>query len=138
MPINNFYGLSLFGWLIILLLIVSYIFLYSREPSNIKPLIKEEFETKKVIKVYNFNTKWCGYSIRFQPEWDKFVKMIKSNTNVKCFDVKCDNDNNTDMCNKYNIEGFPTVIIEYNGEKHTYNEERTAEKLLETVRKLSN
>ena len=50
-------------------------------------------KTSNLIKVYNFNTSWCGYSVRFQPEWKKFEEEINSinNLSIQAFDIKCDN-----------------------------------------------
>ena len=57
--------------------------------------IKEEFNenNKVIIKVFNFNTSWCGWSKKFQSEWDIFTKFIIDNnlTHIHAYDVKCDN-----------------------------------------------
>ena len=34
------------------------------------------------LKIFNFNTEWCGWSKRFQPEWDKFTQAVKANPNL--------------------------------------------------------
>jgi thiol-disulfide isomerase/thioredoxin len=105
---------------------------------------KEKFsnsENKKsnLVKVYNFNTSWCGYSVRFQPEWEKFQKEVKARddlSNVRAYDIKCDNADNKQMCVDYEVPGFPTVIIEKDGKKTDYNGPRTAEAIIETVKNL--
>ena len=95
-------------------------------------------KTSNLIKVYNFNTSWCGYSVRFQPEWEKFEKEINSidNLSIQAFDIKCDNINNKQMCNDYEISGFPTIIIEKDGKKINYNGLRTVEAIIETIQNL--
>ena len=64
------------------------------------------------ISVYNFNTTWCGHSKNFQPVWDKFVESINSSDNILTIDAKCDTNINDKLVKKYDVEGFPTVIID--------------------------
>ena len=84
----------------------------------------------KKIKVYNFNTSWCGWSKRFQPEWDTFTIACKSTNNIEPFDVKCDDDKNKDVCSKYNVPGYPYVIIEVDGVPRPYDGERTSDAIM--------
>ncbi len=90
----------------------------TRPPKNM--ILSNDVDNNNTL-IYNFNTKWCGYSLKFQPTWDKFTENNK-NPNVKIIDVKCDKSENDDLCNRYPVEGFPTVlkvkgttVIPYNG-----------------------
>lgn len=159
---EKFYGLTLKSWIIIFgLLIIFYYFVYTRETSVclttttipkieitkeltkelIKEIKKEKFvnsenKMSNLIKVYNFNTSWCGYSVRFQPEWDKFQKEIKSRNelaNIQAYDIKCDNASNKQMCINYEIPGFPTIIIEKDNKKIDYNGPRTSDAIIESI-----
>jgi thiol-disulfide isomerase/thioredoxin len=88
----------------------------------------ENYSEKRTI--YNFNTTWCKYSKDFQPIWDQFEKENKNNNqrlNLEIKDVKCDDDN--DLCNKYPIRGFPTVILDNNGIVKEFSGKRTVEAL---------
>jgi thiol-disulfide isomerase/thioredoxin len=90
------------------------------------------------IKVYNFNTSWCGWSKKFQPEWDKFQQTINNDNNlssrIDAQDVKC--DNNEDMCKQYNIPGFPTILIINDGKQINYTGDRTSNALLSFISNL--
>ena len=140
---KKIYGLSISSWIIIVLLVVMF-YLFSDDSitserfsgSNNSESNKSE-ATKDDIKVYNFNTKWCGYSVRFQPEWDEFAAAVKSQnlTHVKTYDIKCDNEARKQMCVDYDIPGFPTVIIERNGVRTSYEGPRKSQKLLDEVNK---
>ena len=92
------------------------------------------------IKMYNFNTEWCGWSKKFQPEWDAFMANVKSdntlNSIVEVKDVKCDNDNNKELCADNNIQGFPTVVINVNGNNSKYDGPRTSEALMKKLKDL--
>jgi thiol-disulfide isomerase/thioredoxin len=148
---SKFYGLSLRSWIIIIVLvIIFYIFVFTGESSTPVIIIQEDKTGKEkfsnsvnkksnLIKVYNFNTSWCGYSVRFQPEWEKFQKEVKARddlNNVRAYDIKCDNTDNKQMCVDYEVPGFPTVIIEKDGKKIDYNGPRTAEAIIESIKNL--
>lgn len=128
--------------LLIVLVVVIYLFISTEDLStcsNIKDTFSNSAnKNSNLIKVYNFNTSWCGYSVRFQPEWEKFQREIESidNLNIEGFDIKCDNTNNKQMCDDYEIPGFPSVIIEKDGEKINYNGPRTATAIIETIKNL--
>jgi thiol-disulfide isomerase/thioredoxin len=76
---------------------------------------KEKFGnvTNSKLKIFNFNTEWCGWSQRFQPEWDNFTKAVKEDSNlnrkVEVFDIKCDQSSNERMCEEYKVPGYPYV-----------------------------
>ena len=81
------------------------------------------------INIYNFNTSWCKYSIDFQTEWNTFSNSLISLNNIKSIDIKCDNDINKDLCKKYNISSYPTIIIESKDNTHIYEGPRTSNDL---------
>jgi hypothetical protein len=110
-----------------------------------EPVPKREIEKMQnmaAIKMYNFNTSWCGWSKVFQPEWDKFTMNVKSNDSlngvVEIMDIKCDNDNNTQLCIDHNVEGYPTVVIIKNGVSSHYRGPRTVDGLTAELNKLLN
>jgi len=94
-------------------------------------------KTKPIIKIFNFNTEWCGWSKRFQPEWNSFMDYVKNPNNnlthIQAFDVKCDNENNKNICEKYRVPGYPYVIIEVNDTRISYEGERTKDALISYV-----
>ena len=132
---TNFYGLSSKIWIILIcILVMFYIFLKCKEGfTNLKN------DKSNLIKVYNFNTSWCGYSVHFQPEWDKFQKEVNNSDNllnIHAYDIKCDNSDNNQMCSDYNVPGFPTIIIEKNNKKINYNGPRNTEAIIKTIKNL--
>jgi thiol-disulfide isomerase/thioredoxin len=125
-------------WLLLITLLVIIYFFNCTKEFTLDVFSNSENKTSNLIKVYNFNTSWCDYSVRFQPEWDKFEKEINSidNLSIQAFDIKCDNINNKQMCNDYEIPGFPTIIIEKDGKKINYDGIRTTEAIIETIQNL--
>ena len=137
---ENFYGLSLTTWLImgIILLVILYIVFFHRKSTPAKP---EKFKNSNGIPatIYNFNTSWCGWSTKFQPEWEEFTNLVNADPalkNITVMDVKCDNPDNDGKCKEFEVEGFPTVIIEVGNKVGTYKGARTAKDLIETVQGL--
>lgn len=110
---------------IILIIFILIIYFLKNKNKNIT-----QFENTNDINIYNFNTSWCGWSKKFQPEWNKLSNIMKT------IDIKCDDPLNENICKKYNILGYPTVIIEKNNKQIVYNGEKTAESILLFVKSL--
>jgi len=134
---KKYLGLSYLTWIILVIVIV---FLFN----NIQNNSVEETETEKFanncnnIKIYNFNTSWCGYSTRFQDIWDTFAKKANKITRVEAIDWKCDENKDKKMfCDNYkhNIQGYPTVVLEKNNETHEYSGPRTVDGLNDFLNK---
>jgi len=87
----------------------------------------------KKIKLMNFNTSWCKYSVMFAPEWAKLQDMVKDKPEIEAIDVKCDDPKNEEMCDNYQVPGFPTVLLEYNNHLEEYRGDRNAEAILSRV-----
>jgi hypothetical protein len=139
---KKFYDVPVFLWVILLGLIAYLLYKKFYKPENMSNSSTEQTTTTQPksddIKLYNFNTSWCGHSLRFQEEWNKFSNEISKKNNVvpvKVYDIKCDNKDNESMCVDYEVPGYPTVIIEKNGAREVYNGPRTADALMETIEK---
>ena len=83
-------------------------------------------------KVILFKADWCGHCKTFKPIWDAVIKQY-DNLDFTVYDADKDKDSLT----KYNIEGFPTVIVEQNGNKFEYNDERNADSFNNFLKELS-
>ena len=137
-------GLSILSWILIIIVLVFFVYkIFFAD--NTTYTDTENFEegpapvSDDSVKIYNFNTSWCGWSVKFQPEWQKFTDYVNSGTNlshVKCFDVKCDKPENEGICKDYEIQGFPTVLIEAGGKRGVYKGPRESKDLIETVGEL--
>lgn len=147
---NKFFEIPIWVWLIITIVILYSIYYISNKKCNqpkeeIKTVNNEQFVSstnnkEPNIVIYNFNTSWCGWSKRFQPEWDKFSEYIINNKldNIKALDVKCDSDEkNIQLASKYNVPGYPYIIIIIDDKNPiVYNGERTSFALIEHMNKI--
>ncbi len=149
---DRIYGLSLLSWILIIVVVVFFFVQTFSTSTTVKISKSEKFsqdedletfensqKNSKNVKVYNFNTSWCGWSVRFQPEWKKFEDIVRSDTtlkNIEAFDVKCDDPKNEELCKEFEVSGFPTVIIEANGQRGLYKGAREAKEIADTVKDL--
>lgn len=97
---------------------------------------EENVESNKKIKVYNFNTSWCKYSVMFAPEWSKLQSMTDNDENLEIIDVKCDDESNQQLCQTFDVPGYPSVVIVKDNEEIPYNGPRSAEDILEFIKSL--
>ena len=130
---NKIFSIPMWFWVI--LGVVYYLHHTKSTERFVDMIIAKKSQPK--VKIYNFNTAWCGWSKRFQPEWDEFSDTIKNNKNVTARDIKCDDPSNKSMCNDYNVPGFPSVIAEVDGNRIQFSGPRTADNLMEFVNKLT-
>lgn len=119
-------------FIILALFILFYFFSY-------KKISKENFNSTSKIHAYNFNTSWCGYSRQFEPIWNEFCDKVKNRNNIVTKDIKCDDDSNNEICNRYQsyVPGYPTVLFIKEG--HTpieYDGPREVDSLLQKVNSL--
>jgi hypothetical protein len=139
---DRVYGLPLFCWCLIAIVILVFLFTTFSPLSSAEPFESCKSKTDIVspkVKVFNFNTSWCGWSVRFQPEWKKFENEIKAKgdlSHVEAHDIKCDNPENDFLCKEYEVAGFPTVIIETDGKRGVYKGPREAMELVETIKSI--
>jgi thiol-disulfide isomerase/thioredoxin len=65
---------------------------------------EEQLNTEKRMFVL-FYASWCPHSRRFLPIYEKCTKKIST----PCFSVVI--DNREDLCDKYQIQYYPTVVL---------------------------
>ena len=111
----------------------------SREPFQVATDLDSGADIKslkdiKTPTIINFDTEWCGWSKKFKPEWEKFIKLNQKNK-LRVINIKCDTDGNKKKCMEFGIEGFPTVIYFDGKEKgEMYQGDRTFDGLMKFVK----
>jgi len=111
--------------MIILFSIISY---YGYQKYYATPKAKKEITDvanstyDKKIYIHYFHVEWCPHCKKAAPEWATFSKqfndkVIKGYT-IKCIDNDCTNDEDdsvADLLKRYNIDSFPTIKMEKDG-----------------------
>ena len=142
---NKLYSIFLF--LIIILFIVITIYCYI---NFVKPKIYPEYvDNKEFINIsnedkdegtlYYFYTTWCPYCKVSKPEWDKLKEksegVVKS-TQIIFKEIDC--DKNTDLADKYQITGYPTIKFIYNNKIYNYDAKPSYDTLNEFLNSVIN
>ena len=120
--INNFKKIPILLQLIILLFAIMLAFKKDKF---------EGFENKSKAEITFFHMNGCGHCQRMKPEWNSF------NNSWNDYDIVVNDKEHSkaaNLCKKYNITGFPTIIFTVNGEvpentqnqEHIYNGDRTS------------
>jgi len=56
-----------------------------------------------------FYAPWCGHCKGMKPAWDSLGSEYKDSKTVLIGDVDCTSDNSKSLCEKYNVNGYPTI-----------------------------
>ena len=76
---------------------------------------------------------WCPHCVNTKPEFWKLMNSLeRKNVNTRMIDC----EKNYKMCEESGIEGYPTFLLNRNGEVHTYEGERTTVQFLEYLREM--
>jgi thiol-disulfide isomerase/thioredoxin len=89
----------------------------------------------KKMKLTLYHADWCGHCVKFLPEWYKFKNTFKNKHSGKIdiHDIEAANvTTNVTIAGKQ-LEGYPTVKVEYDGQEFEYKGKRTFEGLTDFV-----
>lgn len=74
--------------------------------------------------------------MRMAPTWDELANKFAGHAVAKVAKVDCTLDDNKELCDEQNVDGFPTVFIYRDGKKvEEYDGGRTLDDLYEFVNK---
>ncbi len=104
---------------------------YKTKYLNLKEGINQTGGGNKT-QVILFKADWCGHCKTFKPIWDVVTKQY-NNLEFIVYDA----DKDKDSLITYNIQGFPTVIVEKDGNRFEYNDERNANSFNNFLKELS-
>ncbi|KAK3580221.1 hypothetical protein CHS0354_012748 [Potamilus streckersoni] len=75
-----------------------------------------------------FFAPWCGHCIKLAPTWDELGKKYADVEEIKIAKVDCTQER--DLCSKYEVTGYPTLLLFHNGvKKEDYLEGRDLDAL---------
>lgn len=136
-PNNMKKVLILLGFLLVLFAIYKY---YLKEGFESTP---EDLEDKIAGQksAVLFHADWCGHCKKFIPQWDKLSSTWEEQGNdVKLFKVECgkpsEKKEHSEIMEKYNIKGYPTIMIFNNGSATEYTGNRDISAISEHLKQL--
>jgi len=81
--------------------------------SKVAVLTQQNFEklvTKsEAVWIVKFYAPWCGHCRSLQPEYDAAAKMM--NGIIRFGAVNCEDNRGQNLCQKHNIQAYPTILI---------------------------
>jgi thiol-disulfide isomerase/thioredoxin len=139
---TNKYTIIAVLFLLLLIFIIYYVYTkyYSTKllelykPNNEKlPSWTKDNSTE--VEIMFFFANWCPHCKTAKPEWEK-AKSEYDNTTINGYkilfvEIDCSNPDSktTSLMDKYNVEGFPTIVLLKNNEVITYDAKVTYDHL---------
>ncbi len=124
------------SWLVILLAFVAVALLVWK---IWKPFVKppKREVPPNEARIYFFYTEWCGFSQKAMPEWAKVEETLNKGgyfgkTHVT--PVKVDADKDKALATTYDIQAYPTVLLETRDGIYDLDRRVTAENILTLLR----
>ena len=115
--------------LITILSVGLFLFIVNRDSNTITQKKTVSYTVPKHSLVM-FYAPWCGYCKQFMPEWEQVKSSLRSNPKIRTVEVN--GDDNKDLMMKYNVPGFPTILLELNdGTVIPYDGNRDAHSVLD-------
>tara|TARA_Y100001935_G_scaffold248144_1_gene244953 strand:- start:4370 stop:4873 length:504 start_codon:yes stop_codon:yes gene_type:complete len=132
-------------FLIIIFSFISY-YLYTTtlqtyfDKNSNKEYIPKKTQKKNEATIYYFYTTWCPHCTEATPHIDELENEIKimnkSQKNIIIFlrKIDCDKSNNEKLLKKYNVEGFPTIVLDHNNKIYNYEAKPNSKHLKDFVK----
>lgn len=83
-----------------------------------------------------FKADWCGHCNNFKPVWNKIQNTLNNQVNIKTYDA--DTSTHKSHFEKYNVQGFPTLILVHNNKIIEYSGSRDLESITDFVKNYTN
>ena len=118
---------------VLLLLFLAHKFILSKEGFQSSPEnLENDVASQKSMVL--FHADWCGHCKKFMPTWDALTnKWNDTQTDVKFMKVECgkpnENEAHAELMKKYDIKGYPTIIVFESGGFKEYEGGRSSEEI---------
>ena len=80
--------------------------------------------------LYLFKADWCGHCNNFKSTWVDLKKSMKNNVNFVTYDA----DKHSNQIQQWNVQGFPTLILQKNDKAIEYTGSRDLNSLSEFIK----
>ena len=106
----------------------------NQEGFEAKPTELDQYIKRPEKTLVLFYAEWCGHCKTLKPIWDDTAKIANAKEKrMLKVDVGGESDEEKALLKKYNIDGFPTVMIFQSGNGKPYEGEKTKDTLLKLL-----
>ena len=123
--------------ILFVILIVLYYFYTTqlKEGFEVKHDKLEEYISPDKTSLVLFYADWCGHCKKLKPTWKECSeKAKKDGLNMVQINVGEGTDKDKELCEKYEIDGYPTIILFKNGKATPYNGPRTEDGFINALK----
>ena len=96
--------------------------------------VREGFNDNSA-KLKLFYADWCGHCTKFKPIFDGDLKNRIKLLNIPVILEMIDCTKKNEEASKYDVTGYPTLILEVNNKIYNYEDDRESEKIIEFINK---
>lgn len=107
--------------IIVILVILNHIKLYNITKYDCGGEYEKLTMPKNKLTIKLYYTNWCGYSVRFLPDWKKAKEYFAQDNKYVTFE-EYDCDKSIDICKNAGIRGYPSIVIFKNNVKIDFPE----------------
>jgi thiol-disulfide isomerase/thioredoxin len=97
-------------------------FKYKTKYLNLKKQLNNEMtggnnKVNNKVDIILFKAEWCGHCVKLKPTWEKIIEKFNNKFNFITYDA----DKDTKLFEKYQVDAFPTIIIQDGPHKKEYD-----------------
>jgi thiol:disulfide interchange protein len=120
--------------LLIVVLVLYFYFKYSKEGFECKPDELESMIHTSEPTLVLFYADWCGHCTKLKPTWDETAAQANADkTRMIKIDVGGKTSEQKEIMDRYQIDGFPTILVFQNGNPTPYQGARTVDAFLNAL-----
>ncbi|KAJ1639328.1 thioredoxin-like protein [Pavlovales sp. CCMP2436] len=90
-------------------------------------------QTNQGTWLVNFSAPWCGHCKRLAPVYEKVAEHFHADRASAVRIAKMDATAETEIAERYNVVGFPSIVLLQGGTSHDFKGQRTFEEIVRFV-----
>jgi thiol:disulfide interchange protein len=121
--------------MLLIVLILSYFYVKNtKEGFQCKPNELDQYIKSEEPTLVLFYADWCGHCTKLKPHWHEATKKANAETTRMIqIDVGGKDPEQKALMEKYEVDGFPTILVFQNGTATPYQGSRTTDAFLKSL-----